>query len=63
MVAVDTPDNLTHQLKGSASLYVQVEGSTNALDTLHAIAGVRRVTVATSTAEFTGYEIESRAEA
>ena len=26
VVAVDTPDNLTHQLKGAATLYVQVEG-------------------------------------
>ncbi len=26
VVAVDTPDNLTHQLKGAATLYVQVDG-------------------------------------
>ena len=25
VVAVDTPENLTHQLKGAATLYVQVE--------------------------------------
>ena len=27
VVAVDTPDNLTHQLKGAATLYVQVDGT------------------------------------
>ena len=26
VVAVDTPDNLTHQLKGAATLYVQIDG-------------------------------------
>ncbi len=26
VVAVDTPENLTHQLKGAATLYVQVDG-------------------------------------
>ena len=59
VVAIDTPDNLTHQLKGSAALYVQVEGSSSALDTLHAIAGVRSVAVSDQHPEFTGYEIES----
>ena len=27
VVAVDTPENLTHQLKGAATLYVQVDGA------------------------------------
>src|SRR6187401_2197736 len=34
VVAVDTPDNLTHQLKGAASLYVQVDGDESASDVL-----------------------------
>jgi ABC-2 type transport system ATP-binding protein len=59
VVAVDTPDNLTHQLKGSASLYVQVEGTASAVDALQGVAGVRRVTVSDTHAAFTGYEIES----
>jgi ABC-2 type transport system ATP-binding protein len=59
VVAVDTPDNLTHQLKGSASLYVQVEGRTSAVEALEAIAGVRRAVQTDQHAEFVGYEIES----
>lgn len=59
VVAVDSPDNLTHQLKGAASLYVQVEGSSSALDALQVVPGVRRVTVAEQHTAFTGYEIES----
>jgi len=59
VVAVDTPDNLTHQLKGSASLYVQVEGTTSAAPVLEALPGVRRVVVSDQHTAFTGYEIES----
>jgi ABC-2 type transport system ATP-binding protein len=59
VVAVDTPDNLTHQLKGSASLYVQVEGTTSAAPALEALAGVRRVVVSDQHTAYTGYEIES----
>ncbi len=59
VVAVDTPENLTHQLKGSASLYVQVEGTADAIDALQAIAGVRRATVSDRHQSYTGYEIES----
>ena len=59
VVAVDTPDNLTHQLKGSASLYVQVEGTASAVDTLQGVVGVRRVAVSDTHSAYTGYEIES----
>ena len=62
VVAVDTPDNLTHQLKGAATLYVQVDGNGgDAIDTLRGGAGRapgRRSP--TSTAQFVGYEIETR---
>jgi hypothetical protein len=30
VVAIDTPENLTHQLKGAGMLYVQVAGSQDA---------------------------------
>jgi ABC-2 type transport system ATP-binding protein len=59
VVAIDTPDNLTHQLKGSAVLYVQVEGTASAIGALQGIAGVRRVVVSDQHPEFTGYEIEA----
>jgi len=60
VVAVDTPDNLTHQLKGSTALYVQVEdGAQAAVDALQRVAGVRTVTVADRHQDFTGYEIEA----
>ena len=39
VVAVDTPENLTHQLKGAATLYVQVGGSQDATALLSAAAG------------------------
>jgi gliding motility-associated transport system ATP-binding protein len=59
VVAVDSPENLTHQLKGAATLYVQVEADGEAADTLGAIPGVTKVSVADSHERFVGYEIES----
>jgi ABC-2 type transport system ATP-binding protein len=59
VVAVDTPDNLTHQLKGAASLYVQVEGPADATGALQAIPGVMRVRVSDRSSGYTGYEVES----
>lgn len=59
VVAIDSPDNLTHQLKGAAVLYVQVEGTTSAIDALQHVSGVRRVTLSDQHAAFTGYEIEA----
>jgi ABC-2 type transport system ATP-binding protein len=61
VVAVDTPDNLTHQLKGSAALYVQVEGAPGdaAISALRAMPGVQSVAVADQHQGFTGYEVES----
>ncbi len=58
LVAVDTPENLTHQLKGASTLYVQVDGSAEAIDALKAVPGVRHVTVADRHTHFVGYEIE-----
>ena len=59
VVAVDTPDNLTHQLKGAATLYVQVEGGADAPAVLGAVPGVRKVSVADRHEQFVGYEIEA----
>ncbi|HWB29155.1 MAG TPA: ABC transporter ATP-binding protein [Vicinamibacterales bacterium] len=61
VVAVDTPDNLTHQLKGAATLYVQVDGPETAGDALRAVPGVRAVTVADHFGSLIGYEVESDA--
>jgi ABC-2 type transport system ATP-binding protein len=59
VVAVDTPTNLTHQLKGAVSLYVQVEGTTDATAALQALPGVTRVSQSDRSDGWTGYEVES----
>jgi len=59
VVAVDSPDNLTHQLKGAAALYVQIGGTQDAEDTLGRVPGVRKVTRADQHQDFSGYEIEA----
>jgi ABC-2 type transport system ATP-binding protein len=63
VVAVDSPENLTHELKGSATLYVQVDSDgTTGSDigaTLAALPGVVKVAVADQYERRTGFEIES----
>jgi ABC-2 type transport system ATP-binding protein len=59
VVAVDTPENLTHQLKGAATLYVQVAGDGRAADVFREISGVRTVSVVDTHEAATGYEIEA----
>ena len=59
VVAVDTPQNLTHQLKGAASLYVQIEGSGGDLAALQSIPGVSAVNVVDQHDTRVGYEIEA----
>src|SRR4029078_13059558 len=45
VVAVDTPDNLTERLRGSETMFVQVEGDEEAAKAaLAAVPGVTRVT-------------------
>ena len=62
VVAVDTPDNLTARLKGSATMYVQVDAAgADAGAALGAVTGVTRV-VAADHREGSGpvaYEVES----
>jgi gliding motility-associated transport system ATP-binding protein len=60
VVAVDTPDNLTARLRGSATLYVQVDaGPADAGHSLERVPGVTRVAVADRRQSVIGYEIES----
>jgi len=59
VVAVDTPENLTHQLKGAATLYVQVDGGADAVDVLRGVPGVHSVSVADSQGSLTGFEVDA----
>lgn len=61
VVAVDTPENLTHQLKGAATLYVQVDGPDAVADALRAVHGVRSVSRVDQHEGLTGFEVESEA--
>ncbi|HQX82152.1 MAG TPA: ABC transporter ATP-binding protein [Vicinamibacterales bacterium] len=63
VVAVDTPDNLTQQLKGSATLYVQVDAAgADAAAALSAIAGVRQVSEHDRHEQLVGFEVASDTE-
>jgi len=63
IVAVDTPDNLTRQLKGSATLYVQVDaGGADAASALSAISGVRQVSELDRHEQMVGFEVASDVE-
>jgi ABC-2 type transport system ATP-binding protein len=60
VVAVDTPDNLTARLRGSETMYVQVDG--NGADVgaaLTRIGGVTRVAESDRRDGIVGYEVES----
>jgi ABC-2 type transport system ATP-binding protein len=60
VVAVDTPDNLTRQLKGAATLYVQVDAAgADAADALRQVAGVRQVTEFDRHDAVVGFEISA----
>jgi ABC-2 type transport system ATP-binding protein len=59
VVAVDTPDNLTHQLKGAATLYVQVAANGGAADAIGGLPGVRSVQRVDGSEQATGYEVEA----
>jgi len=61
VVAVDTPENLTHQLKGAATLYVQVAGNQDTTALLSALPGVSKVTAGDRHETFSAYEIEAEA--
>ena len=59
VVAVDSPENLTHQLKGAATLYVQVAGGEDTASVLGTVPGVTKVDVIDTHEAFTGFEIEA----
>ena len=60
VVAVDTPDNLTSRLRGSETMYVQVDApGDNVKGVLEGIAGVTRVSPADTRGTMTAYEISS----
>ena len=60
VVAVDTPDNLTARLRGSETMYVQVDAQgADVSAALGRIAGVRRVVESDHRQGMVGYEVES----
>jgi ABC-2 type transport system ATP-binding protein len=60
VVAVDTPDNLTARLRGSETLYLQVDArDEGAAAALGRVTGVTRVTEADRRDTIVGYEVES----
>jgi ABC-2 type transport system ATP-binding protein len=60
VVAVDTPDNLTAKLRGSETMYVQVDAEgVDAMPAIQTIPGVRRVAIADSRGPAVGFEVES----
>jgi ABC-2 type transport system ATP-binding protein len=60
VVAVDTPDGLTAKLRGSETMYVQVDaGAVDATPTLAAIEGVTRVVVADHRDGVVAYEVDT----
>ena len=62
MVAVDTPGNLTAKLRGSETMYVQVDArGQDASVVLRGLPGVTGVSVADTHNGYTGYEISSEA--
>ena len=60
VVAVDTPDNLTAKLRGSETMYVQVDSNgADARATLETIPGVTRVGIADTIGSATGFEVHA----
>ena len=60
VVAVDTPENLTARLRGSETMYVQVDaGGADAQAALAAVPGVTRVAASETRGAVVGYEIDS----
>ena len=60
VVAVDTPDNLTARLRGSETMFVQVDSSgADVTAALLAIPGVTRVAPSGPVAAVTSYEVDS----
>jgi ABC-2 type transport system ATP-binding protein len=59
VVAIDTPENLTHRLRGAATMYVQLDAAdVDAAPALEAVAGVTRVGISDRHGSAVGYEVE-----
>src|SRR6266850_6292635 len=62
VVAVDTPDNLTSRLRGSETMYLQVDaGGADAAAVLERVSGVTRVVATDTKLQVVGYEVDSEA--
>jgi ABC-2 type transport system ATP-binding protein len=62
VVAIDTPDNLTARLRGSETIYVQVDAAgADASAALSRVAGVTRVAESTRHERSVAYEVDSEA--
>jgi len=62
VVAVDTPDNLTSRLRGSETMYLQVDaGGADVATVLQRVSGVTRVAVTDTKQQLVGYEVDSEA--
>jgi ABC-2 type transport system ATP-binding protein len=60
VVAVDTPEGLTSRLRGSETMYVQIDTlGADGREALQRVAGVSRVAVTETRGTINGYEIES----
>lgn len=60
VVAVDTPENLTSRLRGSETMYVQVDApGADAKTALEAIPGVTRVALAETRDAITSFEVNT----
>jgi len=60
VVAVDTPDNLTARLRGSETMYVQIDANgADAAAALTRLAGVTRIVESERKDRLVGYEVES----
>jgi ABC-2 type transport system ATP-binding protein len=60
VVAVDSPENLTSRLRGSETMYMQVDAlGADAREALEQVPGVTRATVSEVRGNVTSYEIES----
>src|SRR5438034_6361173 len=60
VVAVDTPDNLTARLRGSETMYLQIDAhGADVAAALGRVAGVRRVVESDHRQGMVGYEVES----
>ena len=60
VVAVDTPDNLTHRLRGAETMYVLVDAAdVDATSALQAVPGVTRIGTSDRHGSAVGYEVET----